>query len=347
MTDFHDWLMPVQYTSITDEHLAVRNVAGLFDLCHMGRIRLTGPDRVAFAQRLTTANVEAMTTGQVEYGFLCNERGGIVDDITIYRDEDEILLVVNGANRLKAFDWLTKHRNGQNVEIADASERLAMIAIQGPLAQAILQEETAHPLETIRYYRFWRIEVEGVGMLASRTGYTGEDGFELYLDASRCETVWNALMERGRNRGCVPVGLGARDTLRLEAAMPLYGNELDDETTPFEAGLGKFVVLDKPDFVGQEALLERAKARTKFLCCLIMEERAVPRTGYPVFYDKAEAGRVTSGTFSPTLGKGIAMAYIHSPYFAQVGTQVLVEIRGKKTPAKVVRRPFYSRKLKS
>jgi len=344
MTDFHDWLMPLQYTSITDEHQSVRNAAGLFDLCHMGRIVLTGPDRIAFAQRMTTADVAAMDKGKVEYGFLCNEQGGIVDDITVYRGEEEILLVINGANRIKGFEWLNRHRGSANVEIEDASMRLGMIAIQGPRAEVILQEETPFPLRPIPYYHFNAADVAGVRMLVSRTGYTGEDGFELYLEAAPCEAVWNALMKRGQGRGLAPVGLGARDTLRLEAAMPLYGNELDDETSPFEAGLGKFVVLDKPDFVGRAALVERAKAKTKFLCCLVMEERAVPRTGYAIFMDKADVGKVTSGTFSPTLGRGIAMAYIYTPHFTQVGTTLAVEIRGKRVPARVIRRPFYSRK---
>jgi len=343
MTDFHGWLMPLQYSSITDEHLAVRKAAGLFDLCHMGRICLTGPDRIAFAQRMTTADVAAMDKGEVNYGFLCNPEGGVVDDITIYRAEDHVQLVVNGANRLKAFEWLQRNRAGSNVGIEDASDRLGMIAIQGPLAEAVVQKETDCALSSIRYYHFDLATLAGVTMIVSRTGYTGEDGFELYLDSGGCERVWEALMKRGEGHGLVPIGLGARDTLRLEAAMPLYGNELSDATTPFEAGLGKFVVIQKPDFMGRQALLERSKQVSKRLVCIVMEERAIPRTGYGVFVDQTRVGEVTSGTFSPMLAQGIAMAYVDVAR-AKQDTSLAVEIRGKRCPARVIRRPFYSRK---
>lgn len=343
MTDFHDWLMPLQYTSITDEHQAVRQKAGLFDLCHMGRIRLSGPDRIEFAQRMTTANVVAMEEGQVDYGFLCNPQGGIVDDITVYRAADHVLLVVNGANRLKAFDWLNRNRNDLAVRIEDVSATLSMIAIQGPLAETVLQQETDFPLRSIRYYHFAVVPVCGVEMIVSRTGYTGEDGFELYVDAPHCEAVWEALIKQGEPYGLVPIGLGARDTLRLEAAMPLYGNELNDNISPFEAGLGKFVVMDKAGFMGRQALLERSKQLTRQLVCLVMEERAVPRTGYRVFVGETAIGEVTSGTFSPTLGQGIAMAYVDAAYVKE-GTSLSVGIRGRKCPAHVIRRPFYSRK---
>ncbi|MCX8037235.1 MAG: glycine cleavage system aminomethyltransferase GcvT [Candidatus Sumerlaeia bacterium] len=344
MTDFHGWLMPLQYTSITDEHLAVRRAAGLFDLCHMGRICLRGPDAVAFAHWMTTADVKAMAEGQVDYGFLCNPQGGIVDDITVYRNTNEVMLVVNGANRLKVMDWLTDHCDRYSVEIEDASGRLAMIAIQGPQAVAILQEETRFPLSAIRYYHFAPAEVAGVPMLVSRTGYTGEDGFELYLDAGACEAVWEKLMTPDKKIGdLVAVGLGARDTLRLEASMPLYGNELNDETTPFEAGLGKFVRMDKEDFMGRSALVQKYNAPARRLCCLVMSEKCIPRSGYKVYAGETAIGEVTSGTFSPTLLQGIAMAYVGPPY-AKEGTVLAVEIRGRKCAARVVRRPFYSRK---
>ncbi len=344
MTDFHGWLMPLQYTSITDEHLAVRHAAGLFDLCHMGRICLRGPDAAAFAHWMTTADVKAMAEGQVDYGFLCNPRGGIVDDITVYRNADEVMLVVNGANRLKVMEWLTAHRDGYAVEIEDASTRLGMIAIQGPQAAAILQETTRFPLSTIRYYQFARAEVAGVPMLVSRTGYTGEDGFELYVDAGACASVWERLMTREKKAGdLVAVGLGARDTLRLEASMPLYGNELNDETTPFEAGLGKFVRMDKENFMGRSALLQKYNTPARRLCCLVMNEKAVPRSGYKLYAGETAIGQVTSGTFSPTLQQGIAMAFVQ-PAYAREGTELAVEIRGRKCAARVVRRPFYSRK---
>ena len=339
MTDFHGWLMPLQYTSITDEHLAVRQAAGLFDLCHMGRIRLTGPARMEFAQRMTTADVAAMAEGQVDYGFLCNPQGGVVDDITVYRGDDYVFLVVNGANRFKVMDWLNAHRGERAVTIEDVSDSLGMIAIQGPEAEEILQAETEFPLAKLRYYHFGTARVAGVEMLVSRTGYTGEDGFELYLDAAHCLSVWEALMRHD----LISVGLGARDTLRIEAAMPLYGNELNDTTSPFEAGLGKFVRMEKPDFVGRDALLERSKAVTRRLCCLVMQERSIPRTGYAVWAGDRRVGEVTSGTFSPTLGQGIAMAYVEAA-LAKEGASLAVEIRGRKCPARVIRRPFYSRK---
>jgi len=345
MTDFNGWLMPLQYTSITEEHQRVRQAAGLFDLGHMGRIRLRGPDRIDFAQRMTTVDVAGTEEGGVSYGFLCNDRGGIIDDVTIYRAGDYVFLVVNSANRLKVLDWLNSNRAANNVEIEDATETLGMIAIQGPQAEAILQKETDFPLGSIGYYRFGVTIVSTTKMLISRTGYTGEDGFEMYMGSLYCERVWEALLKRGGQHGLVPVGLGARDTLRLEAAMPLYGNELSETITPFDAGLRKFVNLKKPDFVGREALIERSQAQhePRRLCCLVMEERSIPRKGYKVFAQDMRIGEVTSGTFSPTLGQGIAMAYLDIIY-AQKGNRVAVEIRGKRYPARVVQRPFYSRR---
>jgi aminomethyltransferase len=344
MTDFFGWSMPVQFSSITEEHLTVRRAAGLFDLGHMGRIRLSGPDRVAFAQLLTTVDVEAADSGTVLYGFLCDNRGAILDDITIYRADKQVLLVVNASNAAKVLDWLNRNRAAADVMIEDVSSRMAMIAIQGPQAEAIVQEETALAVDALRYYRFEETKVCGVRMLISRTGYTGEDGFELYMGYRYCEPVWNDLFERGKRNGLVPIGLGARDTLRLEAAMPLYGNELSEQTTPFEAGLGKFVDLEKPDFIGREALREQSQAPPAVrLCCLVAKDRCVPRKGYEVFVGEKHVGAVTSGTFSPTLNQGIAMAYLDVGYAGE-GTEVEIAVRGRRHGSRVVRRPFYSRK---
>ncbi|MBM3334973.1 glycine cleavage system aminomethyltransferase GcvT, partial [Candidatus Sumerlaeota bacterium] len=315
--DFHGWLMPLQYTSITEEHLAVRKAVGLFDLCHMARIRLSGPAHAEFASYVTTGDVVRMGAGKVDYAFLCNEQGGIVDDITIYRQHDSILLVVNSANRLKVLDWLGSHRDRWDVEISDVSDALAMIAIQGPRAERVLQKDTDFPLASISYYHFATAAISGQQAIVSRTGYTGEDGFEVYLDATHISNVWERLLEQGKEDGLVPVGLGARDTLRLEAALPLYGNEINETTTPFEAGLGKFVALDKADFVGREALVARSKNVSRRLCCLVMDERAVPRSGYSVFAGQTDVGRVTSGTFSPSLERGIALAYVDVAHSAE------------------------------
>jgi len=347
MTDFHGWRMPLQYASITDEHIAVRTKAGLFDLGHMGRVRISGPDRVEFVRRIVTCDIGAAAEGRVLYGFICNERGGIVDDVTVYRARDYIFLVVNASNRAKVLDHLGRLREGFSVEIEDLTGTLGMIAIQGPEAAAILAGETDLQLDGIKFYHFEIGPVAGAKTIVSRTGYTGEDGFELYMGSLYCESVWEALLARGRERGLVPVGLGARDTLRLEAAMPLYGNELDEETTPYEAGLGKFVALDKGDFIGRQALLERSRSHiSRRLSCLVMQERSVPRSGYEIFVGDMKIGRVTSGTFSPTLGRGIAMAYLDAVY-AQPDTMVEVEIRGRRYQARVIRCPFYSRRRKS
>lgn len=343
MTDFHGWRMPLQYTSITEEHQTVRTAAGLFDLGHMGRIRIDGSDRLAYVQKMTTADVAGTQEGTVQYGFLCNEKGGIIDDITIYRAEEYVLLVVNGANRSKVMEWLASHPPEGDVRVRDVTDTLGMIAVQGPQAQTILQTRTDFGLGEIRYYHFEIARVAEVKMLVSRTGYTGEDGFELYMGSAFCLPVWDALLEQGHEHGLAPVGLGARDTLRLEAGMPLYGNELDETISPFEAGLGKFVQFDKPDFVGRPALLERSKAHMpRRLCCLVMRERCIPRRGYEVSVGGMPVGEVTSGTFSPTLAKGIAMAYLDVVCSVE-GMHVEVAIRGKKYPARVVRRPFYKR----
>jgi aminomethyltransferase len=336
--------MPVMYTSITDEHLAVRSVAGLFDLGHMGRIRITGEGRLGFVERVTTMPISRAEEGRVQYGFILNQAGGVIDDITGYRAADHVFLVVNGANRLAVVDWFGRQIDGFQAAFEDVSDKVGMIAIQGPRARHMLQHETTCHLDSIGYYRFATCTVAGVRTLVSRTGYTGEDGFELYMDAAACQKVWDALLRAGEPEGLRPIGLGARDTLRLEASLPLYGNELDLLTTPIEAGLKKFVDLEGHDFIGRAALVESLeRGPSKSLVCLVTQERVVPRHGYKIFGGGAEIGGVTSGTFSPTLNQGIAMAYI-APGSEKVDTRVEIEIRGQRHPARVVPRPFYKRR---
>lgn len=342
MTDFHGWSMPMQYTSVTEEHNSVRNAAGLFDLGHMGRIRLTGDARLDFVQRVTTADVIAAEPGRVLYSFLCNEKGGVIDDITIYRATDSVLLVVNAASLAAVLDWLNQHL-WSGVDLEDLSESMSMVAIQGPEARGIVADETDFDPEKIPYYHFCESEIADVHCLISRTGYTGEDGYELYMNREKCESVWKRLQVRGEGRGCIPIGLGARGTLRLEAAMPLYGNELSTTITPIEAGLKRFVAFDKGDFIGRSALLEQTEAGPeRRLRCIVMEERAIPRTGYKIYVGEDCVGEVTSGTFSPTMQKGIAMAYIQSEH-AALDSLVEVEVRNQRRKARIVRRPFYKR----
>lgn len=342
---FGGWALPVQYAGIIEEHQAVREKAGLFDVSHMGEIEVRGPQALDLVQALVTNNAGRLQVNQVQYSPMCNERGGVIDDLLIYRLEDGFLLVVNAANTAKDREWA---RNAAarfpRVEVRDVSSETAQLALQGPLAQSILLSLTDYDLGRIKYYWFVPdVSVAGVNCLVSRTGYTGEDGFELYCRSEDAAALWERIMDAGRPHGLVPAGLGARDTLRLEACMPLYGHELDEETTPLEAGLGRFVDLEKPGFIGREALLEQQERGVgRKLAAFIMLERGVPRNGYPVKTAGSETGRVTSGSFSPSLEKNIGLAYIPAEY-AVAGTEIDVVIRGKDCRAQVVKKPFYIR----
>ncbi len=310
MVPFAGFEMPVQYpTGITAEHRAVRESIGLFDVSHMGEFIIRGPGAIDFASYVTTNDVAALEVGQAHYSTILNEGGTIVDDCLVYRFDDHLMMVVNASNREKDLAHISSWRDRFDCTIEDVSDGIALLALQGPLAQESLARHTAAKLDEIGYYHFVVAEVAGVpDVIVSRTGYTGEDGFELYLDAARAAEVWTALVGDSR---VTPAGLGARDTLRLEMGMALYGNDIDDTTTPYEAGLAWLVKMKKGDFVGKEAL-ERQKAAgvPRKLVGFTMSDRAFPRHGYPVFFNGASSGEVRSGTMSPSLGIPIGTAYL-------------------------------------
>ena len=344
MVPFGGWEMPVQYAGVIEEHLAVREKAGLFDVSHMGEIEVRGADALALVQRLTTNDAARLVDGQVQYSALCYADGGVVDDVTLYRSSaSHFLFCVNAANTDKDFAWMQQVHGESGLTgatLTNRSAEYAQLALQGPRAAAILARLTAAPLAAIRYYHFALGVVAGVPALISRTGYTGEDGFELYIPATAAVSLWNRLLETGRSDGLTPIGLGARDTLRLEKGYALYGHELSPQITPLEAGLGWIVKLDKGDFVGRAALLrQQAAGIPRRLVALLMAERGIPREGYPVFAGGQQVGIVTSGTMSPTLTAGIALALVESAR-AVPGGELLVGIRDHRLRARIVKPPF-------
>ncbi len=343
MVEFGGWQMPVQYRGIIEEHMAVRSRAGLFDVSHMGELEIRGEDALALCQKVTANDLSRIGSNQAQYNLLLNEGGGIVDDVVFHRlAEQHYLVCVNAANSDKDFAWLKSHAAG-NVEILNRSFEYAQLALQGPWAEKILQPVTAHSLSSLRYYHFLWAEVVGVECLVARTGYTGEDGFELYCARDNVEHLWKSLLEAGSELGLVPVGLGARDTLRLERALPLYGHELDDTTTPLEAGLGWLVKFSKGSFLGRERLLRQKEDGVKRkLAGLELVEPGIARSHCPVFKGNDCVGEVSSGTRSPTLKKSIALAYLESGQ-AAIENPVEVEIRGRRVGARVVGLPFYHR----
>lgn len=343
-TEFGGWDMPVRYGSIIDEHRAVRQAAGLFDLSHMGELDISGPGAAAGLAAALVNDPARLTVGSAGYSLLCTTEGGVIDDLIVYRlGEERFLVVPNAANREVVAAELRARLSGHEVAFEDRTLATALVAIQGPAAAAMLAALTQSDLGGLRNYAAVDGVVAGVPALVARTGYTGEDGFELFLDWDDAAAVWAALLEVGTSGGLLPCGLGARDTLRLEAGMPLYGNELDRETTPFEAGLGWAVQLDR-EFIGGEALRAAAADRSKQLVGLVLRERGIARHGYAVHRSGAPEpiGAVTSGSQSPTLGEAIAMAYV-PPRDASTGTMHDIVIRGAAVPAEVVPMPFYRR----
>jgi len=344
MVDFGGWDMPVQYSGVIEEHVAVRQAAGLFDVSHMGEVEVTGPNALAFIQHLTINDAAKLVDGQVQYSAMCYPEGGVVDDVTLYRfNASRYLFCVNASNVDKDFAWMEKVLADSamtGVTLNNRSAEFAQIALQGPKAQEILATLTDLPLADIVYYHFCEGEVAGVPMIVSRTGYTGEDGFELYLPASFAVEVWQQIMLTGTPQGLLPIGLGARDTLRLEKGYALYGHELSQEISPLEAGLGWITKLDKDDFVGKAALAaQKAAGVPRRRVGLVMQERGIPREGYPIFVGDREVGVVTSGTMSPTLKVGVALALV-TPDVAQADTRLEVAIRNRRMGAKVTRPPF-------
>jgi aminomethyltransferase len=337
MVDFGGWEMPQQYTSIRDEHLAVRNVAGLFDVSHMGRFRVKGDATPRFLQGLVTNDVAQLEVGQAQYNLLCNEQGGVVDDLVVYRGEEGFFVVVNASNREKDLDWFRGHAPA-GVEVEDRTFELGLIAFQGPRAQELLP---ATDVDDLSYFGFRRGDVAAVPGLISRTGYTGEDGFELFITSDRIGEVWDAILASGRQAGVLPAGLGARDATRLEAALRLWGNDMDESVNPYEAGLGWTVKLDKGEFLGRAALQKvKAEGPARRLVGLKMEPGSIARHGAAVSSAGVPAGVITSGTHSFFLGYPIALAMVKAGSL-QVGDRAVVEVRGREAPAEVVRLPFY------
>jgi aminomethyltransferase len=342
MVEFAGWDMPVQYAGLLDEHAAVRERAGLFDVSHMGEVVFRGPDALASLQRLFTNDLARCADGQAQYGCLCQDDGGIVDDVVVYRrSASDLLVCVNAANRQKDFDWLHGHAFG--AEVVNESDAWAQLALQGPLAPQILQKLTSVRLGGVGSYRFTEGDVAGVPCLVARTGYTGEDGFELFCPPERAAGLWDALLEAGAPEGARPCGLGARDSLRLEMAYRLYGSDMDETTTPLEAGLAWVVKLDKGEFVGREALRRQKEGGVgRKLVGFVLTEPGIARHGYPVVQGGKPVGTVTSGTKSPSLGTSIGLAYVPAALAAE-GSTFAVEIRGRPVAARVVKTPFYSR----
>jgi aminomethyltransferase len=343
MVEFGGWEMPIEYRGIVQEHLAVRTQAGLFDVSHMGEIEVRGPQALALLQQVTSNDVSRLQLWQVQYTALMHPRGSAVDDCLVHRlGKDHYLVCVNAANTDKDVAWMVQH-NTMQAGLRDVSAEYSQLALQGPRAEAILAKVTDADLHGLRYYWCCPATCCGVRGLLSRTGYTGEDGFEFYFPPAESERVWNELLEAGRPLGLIPAGLGARNTLRLEAAYPLYGHELNENTTLLEANLGWIVKFDKGDFLGRAALLEqRAQGTRKNLIGFEMTGPGVAREGYPVWIEDGVAGQVTSGSYAPYFKKNLGLAYV-PPRSVRVGQEIQIEIRGRKAPARMVALPFYRR----
>ena len=345
IVSFGGWEMPVEYSGLSEEHRAVRERAGLFDVSHMGEIRIKGPGALAAVQQLTCNDAAALVDGQAQYSAFLTERGTFVDDLLTHRlAADDYLIVVNAANSPKDAAWAMRAARA-DASIEDESPKWAQLALQGPLALRILQPLTDVPLDPMKYYHFGRGRVCGVPAIVSRTGYTGEDGFEVYVEPGAARKIWDALLAAGRPHGLIPTGLGARDTLRLEAKMALYGNDIDDTTSPWEADLGWIVKMKKGDFTGRAALeTQKAAGITRKLVGFEVTGRGIARHGHALSVDATgKPGVVTSGTQTPTIGKAIGLAYVPVES-ATVGTALTIDVRGRAVPAVVVPTPFYKRK---
>jgi len=337
--DFHGWLMPVQYSGIIGEHKCVREKAGVFDLSHMGEFTIRGNGALDFLQMLCTRNLEKSEDGHAYYSCICREDGGTIDDLLIYRNsEDDFLAVVNASNIEKDFEWFRKHCP-EGVDLKNISNKTVLIAVQGPESVGIVAPLVTKPVEDLYFHQHRSDKIAGCDIVLARTGYTGEDGFEIYADAANAVTLWEAVWEQGQPFGMQAVGLGARDTLRLEMAYSLYGNEMDESTNPIEAGLG-WVVSGKKSFIGSDAILPLKKSGTaRRIAGFKLKERGIPRQHYIAKAEGHKIGEVTSGTLSPSLNEGIGLALLSSEY-TEPGTGIGIEIRGKDIPATVVEIPF-------
>lgn len=347
MVDFCGWDMPVQYSGHVQEHMAVRQAAGLFDVSHMGEIEVSGPDALKLVQLITTNDVSKLQDNQVQYSTMISDTGGVIDDLLVYRINGNcFLLIVNAGGIDLDFDWIKTHAASLTVEVHDLSPAFALLALQGPRAEQILQCLSDHMLDRVPYYWSQRVLVDRIDCRVSRTGYTGEDGFEILCGSGDAKHLWNRLLITGHEEGLIPCGLAARNTLRLEAAFRLYGHDMDQSTTPLEAGLGWVVKLGKGNFVGRDVLVKQKEdGLSRKLVGLEMLDRAPARDGYPVAIGETQIGAVTSGSPAPFLKKNIALAYL-PPDHASVGTELSVIIRGRNVPARVVETPFYKRERK-
>jgi len=345
MVDFGGWDMPVQYTAgVIAEHMATREKAGLFDVSHMGEIWVEGEDAIAFVNRITTNDVTKLVDGQAHYSALTNENGGVVDDLLVYRfDQGKLLLVVNASTTDKDWDWITSHVKDEAITLTNASADYCQIAIQGPKALEIAQKFTKVNLSEIKYYHFTVDKFNGVEAIISRTGYTGEDGFEIYADKTEAVRLWNDFLEAGAEYGILPCGLAARNTLRLESAMSLYGHELSDEISPLEAGLGWISKLGKGDFIGREPMAKlKEEGLKKKLVGFEMVDKGIARDEMEVYIGDEKVGYVSSGSPAPYLKKNIGLAFVPTE-FAKTGQEITIDVRGKKLAAVIVPTPFYKR----
>ncbi len=347
LIDFGGWELPVEYTGIIQEHEAARNAAGLFDVSHMGEVTVEGEDAEKYIQNMVTNDISTMNAFQIYYSPMCYPEGGVVDDLLIYKyNKEKYLIVVNAANTEKDFEWFQAHVTGK-VDVKDISSEYAQMAIQGPKAEQILQKLTDTDLDTIKFFHFNDgVKFGSVTAFVSRNGYTGEDGFEILVKPNDAGILWDNIIEAGKDEGILPAGLGARDTLRFEVCLPLYGHEIDSSITPLEAGLGYFVKLDKNDFIGKDALaLQKASGLKRKVVALEMVDRGIPRAGFEVFAGDNKIGHITTGSYSPTLKKNIGLALLDTEFAAE-DTIIEVSIRGKLLKAKVIKKPFYSKKYK-
>ncbi len=340
IVEFAGYMMPIQYGGILKEHRRVRTSVGMFDVSHMGEFIIRGVDAESFLQNVTTNNVSNLAIGQAQYSAMCYENGGIVDDLLLYKLPDYYMMVVNASNLDKDWNWLRKHKPG-SVQMENVSDQTTLLAVQGQKSGELLQKLTDEDLSNIDYYHFKEGEIDQAPMIISRTGYTGEFGFELYMDNQYGVQLWTKIMDAGKEFEIEPIGLGARDTLRLEMKYCLYGNDIDQTTNPFEAGLGWITKLKKGNFVGRDALLEvKEKGLTRKLVGFKMQERAFPRHGYTIYHEGTEIGKVTSGTHSPSLGVGIGLCYVANEH-SDIGAKFGIGIRNKLESMTIVETPFY------
>ena len=348
LIEFAGWMLPVQYEGIIEEHEAVRNNAGIFDVSHMGEVEVRGENAFNYVQNLVTNDISVLENNQVIYTFMCYSYGGVVDDLLVYKFNNEhYLLVINASNVEKDFQWMIENKNNYKAEIKNISNEVSEVALQGPRAQEILQRLVDFNLNELKFFYCKRdILISGVKCLVSRTGYTGEDGFEIYTENEYIEKIWDSILEAGKDYGIKPAGLGCRDTLRFEATLPLYGNEISKDITPFEAGFGYFVKLNKEDFIGRDALLkQKEEGLQRKLVGFEMKDKGIPRHGYKVTANGEEIGFVTTGYLSPTLKKNIGLALIDSKY-TELGTEIYILIRNKPVKAEVINKKFYTKNYK-